>query len=202
MSTSFSLGSIASKNLIASDKTFLVAIEVQVRQLNNKVPIEILHLVSNNEDMILDGVEYTAFPFQVNFNYEAGAQASMSVTAQDVSGDLQARMQEYNGGVGFLVSLRIFHQDSISSPPDFAEEFTVISSSSNDYTVNWTLGAENLLDRNFPARRQYRDRCSFSYKSADCGYVGALPVCKYNYDDCVAHGNAPNYGGYPGLRNA
>jgi len=29
-----------------------------------------------------------------------------------------------------------------------------------------------------------------------------MPACKYDYDDCVAHGNASNYGGYPGLRNA
>jgi phage-related protein len=202
MSTSFSLGSIEAKNLIASDTTFLVAIEVHVRELNSLVPIEILHLVSNNEDMTLDGIQYTAFPFKANFTYEAGAQANMSISAQDVSGDLQARMQQYNGGVGFLVILKIFHQDSINSPADFSEQFMVISSSSNDYVVNWTLGSENLLDRNFPARRQYRDRCSFSYKSADCGYVGAMPACKYDYDDCVAHSNASNYGGYPGLRNA
>lgn len=201
---SFSLGSIEAKNLIASDKTFLVALEIEVKDIEDPgTVIETLYLVSNNEDITLGGQLYTAFPFRMDFKYEAGALADMTITAKDVTRDLQARMQQYRGAVGFTVYLKIFHQDQTNDGPDFQEEFQVIGSSSNDYTVTWTLGAENLLDRKFPSRRQYRDRCSWTYKSTDCGYGGAMPSCDYTLggaNGCKAHNNTLNFGGFPGLR--
>lgn len=205
MSNSFSLGSIEAKNLIASDKTLLIALEVEVKALNDPTVVETLFLVSNNEDLTLGGVTYTAFPFRVEFNYEAGSQTNIQVVARDVSRDLQARMQQYNGGVGFNVRLKIFHQDNTAGAPDFEEVFQVVSASSADYTVTWALGSENLLDRNFPGRRQYRDRCSWAYKSSECGYAGALASCDYSLEGvngCKFHDNAINFGGFPGLRSA
>lgn len=204
MSSSFSLGSTELKNRIASDATLLICLEVGVKQLHSESVIETLHLVSNNEDRTLGGVLYTAFPFRVDFNYELGAQADLSVTAVDVSRDLQRRMQEHNGGVGFDVTLKIFHQDAVSDPPDFEELFQIVRSNSNDYTVTWKLGSENLLDRNFPARRQYRNRCSFRYKGPECKYLGDKPTCDYTLtgaNGCEAHSNSLNFGGFPGLRN-
>lgn len=204
MGQSFSLGSIEAKNRIASDSTFLLCLEVDVKDIDNPSTIlETLYLVSNNEDRTLGGNLYTAFPFQVDFKYEAGAQADLTVIARDISKDLQGRMQRHNGGVGFEVRMKVFHQDATNGSPDFEEVFQVIGSSSSDYTVTWNLGAENLLDRNFPSRRQYRDRCSWSYKSADCSYAGALETCDYTLNGangCKAHSNTLNFGGFPGLR--
>lgn len=205
MSQSFSLGSIEAKNLIASDKTFLICLEVDVIDIDNPgVVIETLYLVSNNEDLTLGGTLYTAYPFKIDFRYEAGSQANLSVTARDITKDLQGRMQQYNGAVGFAVRMKVFHQDSVTSPPDFEEVFQVIGSSSNDYTVVWQLGAENLLDRNFPARRQYRDRCGWTYKSSECAYSGTMPSCDYTLygaNGCKNHSNSINFGGFPGLRS-
>lgn len=201
---SFSLGSIQAKNLIASDKTFLVCLEIDVKDIEDPATvIETLYLVSNNEDITLGGNLYTCFPFQVDFKYEAGSQAQMTVTAKDVTRDLQARMQAYNGGVGFDVRMKIFHQDATNDPAEFEEQFQVINSSAADYVVTWTLGAENLLDRQFPARRQYRERCAWRYKGAECGYAGALVSCDYTLtgaNGCRAHNNEYNFGGFPGLR--
>ncbi len=205
MTQSFTLGSIAAKNLIASDKTFLVCLEVDVKDLESPgTVVETLYLVSNNEDVSLGGNTYTAFPFKIDFKYEAGSQADLTVTAKDVTRDLQARMQQYNGGVGFDVRMKIFHQDA--GPGDraeFEELFQVVSTSSSDYTVTWKLGAENLLDRKFPARLQYRSRCSWRYKSEECGYTGPLETCDYTLtgaNGCRSHNNAINFGGFPGMR--
>lgn len=205
MAHSFTLGSIETKNKIASDAAFLVAIEVDVRGLNDTVPVETLFLVSNNEDRILNGITYAAYPFAVEFKYEAGSQGSVKVMAKDISRDLQARMQTYNGGVGFDVRLKIFHQNNLELPPEFEEQFRVIRASSADYVVTWELGAENLLDRQFPARRQFRDRCGWAYKGAECRYSGGIATCDYTLsgsNGCKAHNNAINFGGFPGLKSA
>jgi phage-related protein len=202
---SFTLGSIEAKNLIASDKTFLIALEVDVKDIDNpSVIVETLYLVSNNEDITLGGNLYTAFPFQIDFHYEAGSLADFKVSAKDVTRDLQSRMQLYNGGVGFDVRMKVYHQDSTNDPADFEEQFQIISSSTSDYTVNWQLGSENLLDRKFPSRHQYRDRCSWSYKSDECGYSGTIETCDYTLggtNGCKAHNNTLNFGGFPGLRS-
>lgn len=203
MSNSFSLGSLEAKNRIGSDATFLVALEVEVRPLDTGSVVETLYLVSNNEDRTLGGVLYTAFPFKVDFKYEAGTQANITVTARDIARDLQQRMQQYNGGVGFGVRLKIFHQDAANDDPDFEEYFQVISASSQDYTVTWNLGSENLVDRKFPGRRQLR-RCGWVYKSPECRYSGGLASCDYTLEGangCRAHNNAINFGGYSAIKS-
>lgn len=200
--SSFSIGSIESKNLIASDKAFLIAMQVEVKDIDNPAIIEVLHLVSNNEDIVLGGVNYTAFPFQVEFKYEAGTQADITVTAKDVTRVLQSRMQTYNGAVGFNVRLMIYHQDDFTGKPEFEEYFQVVSATSSDYIVTWRLGAENLLDRRIPGRIQYKDRCSWAYKSEECGYLGAKTSCDYTLvgpNGCQAHNNARRFGGFPGI---
>jgi phage-related protein len=204
MSNTFSLGSIEQKNRIASDTTFLPCIEVEVVDYPNPTIIETLFLVSNNEDRTLGGILYTAFPFRVDFSYEAGSQPTISIIAQDIVRTLQSRMQQYNGAVGFNVRLKIFHQDAENGTPDFQEVFQVLSGSSSDYVVTWTLGSENLLDRQFPGRRQNRS-CAWRYKGDECGYNGSLPSCDYSLfgaNGCKVHANGINFGGFPGIKNA
>uniref|UniRef100_UPI002B053875 hypothetical protein n=2 Tax=Aeromonadaceae TaxID=84642 RepID=UPI002B053875 len=85
---------------------------------------------------------------------------------------------------------------------DFSEMFEIVSSSSPDYAVSIELGAENPLMRMFPGRTQMRDRCSFRYKSACCGYTGALPSCDLTLtgdNGCRAHQNESRFGGAPSI---
>ncbi len=200
---SISLVTAADKNKLASDKVFLVALKIDIKNQDGDL-METLRVVNNNEDIVFAGETYVAYPFNININYEAGSQPTVSLTAQDVTRALMQRMQTYSGAIGSRVTLFAIHEDNLAGPADFSHVFDVISASSNDYTVSWTLGANNLLDVKFPSRRQRRDRCAWTYKDANCGYTGALTTCSYTLSEangCEAHGNESSFGGFPGLNN-
>lgn len=190
------------KNLIASDQTFISLLEVDVVDDNDAI-VETLRLVNGGESVIRNGLEYVAFPFSITLQYEAGGQPNLTLAAQDVTRDLQARMQQYGGMVNSKVRLLLMLESDLNIDPDLIEYFEVINSGSDDYAVSWTLGAENMLGRQFPSRRQLRDRCAWRYKSEECGYTGAIATCDYTLqgaNGCRHHGNNLNFGGFPGLK--
>ena len=78
----------------------------------------------------------------------------------------------------------------------------VTGASAKNYDATFTLGAENPVTFRFPRRRQRRDVCQWRYKSAYCGYTGALPTCDFTMNGsngCIAHANGPRFGAYPGI---
>lgn len=192
------------KGKIASDKVFFAALSIDVKD-ETGTTVETIRLVNNNENVTLGGLEYVAYPFNMEITYESGGQPTIRMTAQDVTRSLMTRMQLYRGGIGSSVNLMIWHEDNTSGTPDISEVFDVLSASSSDYTVTWTLGSTNLLDRQFPARRQWRDRCQWKYKSVECGYTGALATCDYTLNGangCDVHNNVMRFGAFPGLTSA
>lgn len=194
----------ADKNKIASDKAFLVALVIDIKN-EQGTTVETLKLINNAEDFVFMGENYVAYPFSMDLNYEANSQPTVSLTAQDVSRALMARMQQYQGGVGSKVTMLIIHEDNTAGPADISETFDVMSASSSDYTVNWTLGSINLLDRPFPARRQAKDRCQWEYKDPDsCGYTGGLASCDFTLNGpngCDVHNNTRFFGAQPGINS-
>lgn len=98
----------------------------------------------------------------------------------------------------------LFLEGKLDAEPEVLDRFEIISASSSDFQVSWTLGMQNLIDQKFPGRTQFRDRCGLRYKGSECGYVGPLPTCSYTLtgsNGCQAHNNAPQFGGFPGLMN-
>lgn len=191
------------KNKLASDKTFLVALVVDIKNYQGTT-VETLRVVNNNEDVIFEGQTFIAYPFSMDINYEAGSQPTVSLTAQDVSRALMQRMQQYNGAVGSTVTMLAIHEDNLNGPAEITQAFEVISTSSADYTVTWTLGTINLLDVQFPGRKQRRDRCQWVYKGPDCGYTGALATCDFTLNGpngCQTHNRVSRFGGFPGLNS-
>jgi lambda family phage minor tail protein L len=45
----------------------------------------------------------------------------------------------------------------------------------------------DLSTLKLPRRIIFQNRCSAVYKSSECGYIGSLPTCDRNIDDCLIH---------------
>lgn len=199
---SLSVVSTIEKNKISSSAAFLVILDIEVINPDTGGLVETLYLVRNSEDITHRSQLYTAFGFDIDISKEAGTVPNISITAQDLTGVIRARMEQYGGGVGFNVRIAAINSAALDELPDVAEYFQVIAAKINDYVVSWTLGAENALSIKFPRRRQLRDRCTWKYKSAECGYAGGMPTCDYSLqgtNGCAAHSNALNFGGFPGI---
>lgn len=82
------------------------------------------------------------------------------------------------------------------------EYFKVVGAAVKGNIVTWTLGDDNPLASPFPRRRQLMDRCSWRYKSNNCGYAGGMSSCDLTLNGsngCAAHDNDLNFGGFPGI---
>lgn len=197
------ISSVEQKNLIASTSAYIVCLEVDVKNPLTGAVVETLYLARNEEDIDVEGVTYVAAAFNIDLKYEGGGQPVVTVTAEDITGAIQARMQQFGGGVGFIVRVIVANMESANGVIDTIETFEIVDAGAADYQVSWTLGTENMLGHQFPNRRQLRDRCTWRYKSAECGYKGSKTSCDYTLkgpNGCSSHANTINYGGFPGIR--
>jgi hypothetical protein len=204
MSYSLSLGAVVEKNLIASDKAYLVCLEIDVRDPSTNVVHEVIRIVNNTEDVTVNSSVYSAFGFSIDLKSESGGQPTVGISIEDVTRAIHAKMQAYGGGIGFYVRIMIVSENDLSSPPEIVENFEVISSSTSDYMISWTLGTQNLLARKFPNRRQLKDRCTWEFKGEQCGYAGADATCDYSLqgaNGCGVKNNSKRFGGFPGIRS-
>lgn len=202
MPNSLSLNNVVNKNTLAHASPWLVLLEIRVKEPLTAAVIETLRFVRNSEDITWNSNTWTAVPFEVDMRYEIGSQPDLSVSIMDVTRTVQSRLQAYKGIVGSEVDLIVINAEDLSAPADIIEYFMITGVSSKDYKVDFKLGAENILSMPFPRRRQLRDRCSWRYKSAECGYVGGLTTCDQSFsgpNGCVVHSNTINYGGFNGI---
>lgn len=202
MPLSLTVGSIIEKNKIASDVCFVPLLEIEVINPDTGAYVETVYLCNNEEDITYNSHSYLATSFDVGFPQEAGGISEISLNIKDYTRGIISLMEEYKGGIGFNVKFIMIRSDALDSDPEFEENFKVTGSNSNNFIVTFNLGAENPLTKRCPKRLQYREICSFGYKSTECGYAGALPYCDFTLtgdNGCIAHDNATNYGGFPGI---
>ena len=199
---SISVTDAIEKNKLSSSHAYLIALKIDVVNPVDMQVVETLRIVRNSEDVVLSGEMYVATSFSIDIKEESGTPSSISISAVDYSGALQSRMQEYGGGIDFGIEVLIFNSGDLNSKPELREFFKVTTASSKNYEVSFTLGSTNPLSMNFPGRVQLRDRCSWRFKSEECGYDGQLATCDLSLqgsNGCVFHSNSKRYGGFPGI---
>lgn len=204
MST-ISLDTYINKNMVESDVPMLVALEVDVYDPATSQFVETLRVVRNNEDVELAGEVYTAGAFEIDISTSADEEPTMTLTVVDITQTIQQFMSQYRGANGSRVTAHFFFAPStVVATPDMSYVFSVLTSSSSesDYSISWTIGAETQLNHPIPARKQYKERCQWRYKGAECGYTGAIETCDLSLsgeNGCRAHDNQIRFGGFPGI---
>jgi hypothetical protein len=203
--SNLSISSIINKNALSSDVPWLVAVKAEIVNPDTLAIVETIRFVKNNEDVTIDGDTYVASAFSLSIDEGQEELPTVSLTVVDITQTIQSRMQEYKGGNGSHVTIYIFPATSTTIvKPEIEYKLDIVSASASasDYSVTWTLGAENPLTLPVPSRVQLRDRCSWRYKGENCGYSGAITSCDLSLEGengCSAHDNQERFGGYPGI---
>jgi len=199
-----SVATVLDKNRIASGFVFLSMLEIDVIDPVTNSYVETLRMVNNNENIVYQGETYLKSAFDLEVKVESGSMPEIDLNCVDYTLYIQEQMQAYGGAVGFEVRVMLVNSGNLTQSPEINETFKVISSSANNYSVTLKLGADNPLVHRFPSRFQFRDRCQWQYKSAECGYVGATTTCDFSLGDsngCITHSNSLNFGGFPGIKS-
>lgn len=199
---SISVQSFIEKNKISSNTPFLFLLEVNVINRNTGRVDATIRVVKNPADVYHFDQLYVAADFSFDFKSKEGEQSSVNLRVKDYKRSIQSIMQDYQGGVGSTVRLKVVNADRLHELPDVDEFFQINSASAKDFEINWTLGAMDLLSKRAPKRKQNRDRCCWRFKSSDCGYEGSSSFCDLSLQGpsgCSYHNNEENFGGFPGI---
>lgn len=197
-----SVATILEKSKVASGIPFLILLKIDIFNSTSQTFTETIYVANNNESVVFLGNTYSAFPFQMNVRYESGTIPEITLTAKDFQKVLLGKLEQYSGAIGSRVTMYVVNTANLTQGAEVSEVFEVINSSANDWSISIGLGAESVLTRLFPTRTQMRDRCAWRYKSAECGYTGALAACDLSLqgaNGCAAHNNTVNFGGFPAL---
>ncbi|HEV7284693.1 MAG TPA: hypothetical protein VGN75_07530 [Kaistia sp.] len=197
-----SVATAIEKNRIASLVAFVICLEIEVKDPETGAFVEMLRFVHNDETLVYRGQTYLAGNFDLDVRQEAGSAPQLTLAVTDISQEIEARMQQYGGGIGFQVRFMVVNTGNLDQPPEVDETALVVGASSKEYVATFELGAENPLMMRFPFRRQFRDRCPWRYKGPECGYTGSLPGCDYTLqgaNGCAVHQNSRRFGGFPGI---
>jgi lambda family phage minor tail protein L len=212
---------LAEKNQLASSGQWIWLYEIDVPT----EPPTRYRLTRTPQAVDYGGYSYSPFPLshETIVRDSDGDMPTTTLTASNVSRELIATLENYEGLVGQRVAIILTHSllvgASSTSHPVVEEVFTVISSSATAEAVTLTLGSSNLYDTAVPKARMMRYHCRHQYRSAECGY--SLPSASANYlsgcdktldgpNGCTAHGasytsegltplHPERFGGFPGL---
>jgi phage-related protein len=205
MSKPLSIATVIEANRLSSDVPFLALIDLEVVNPVTGVVITVKHIANNGDPVLFNGNTYEAGKFDITVNTEAGKQADVSLSVNDYTQTIQGYMEQYGGGIGSNVTLYIVNANELDLEPEAMEFFQIVGATSQGYTQQFKLGAENTLMLTFPRRTQRRDFCSHQYKDPlTCRYSGPLSACDLTLkgaNGCAAHNNTLNFGALPGLNS-
>lgn len=187
---SLSTASIIEKNKVATDGVYLQLLTIKYK---NEDPIR---LVYNTEDITFNGNLYHAYDFNLSDVKQNSSEIpSCTLTVSNVTGTIQALLEQYDGAGGAKVNISIINTN-ISDVVLEQENFVVISATTNRDKATFKLGPGFSMYRRFPLTRNMKDFCPFKFKGIECGYSGT-GTCNKTLNNCRKLGNSERFGGTP-----
>ena len=168
----------------------------------------VLRLARYIDDLTFDDgtgdATWTAYAWQFDVLEEKvdGSIPTWNVSVSNVGRAVEAMLEELGGGVGGHVAIFIVNLSSLKREPALELYFDIVGVRSDVNFVRFKLGAESPFRIMFPRHTYTPDRCQWAYKSAQCGYTGAMPTCSFQLggtNGCRAHDNAVRFGACPGI---
>lgn len=179
--------------------------------------------LNNNGEVVWAGASYMRFPVEAEgFEYSGNGQLPRpKLRISNILSTISALLLTLPDGLEGAKVTRIRtlarYLDAVNFPgnvnplgtPDptaeFPREIYFIDRKINENRalVEFELAAVfDLAGVVAPKRQCIANICQWVYKSAECGYTGALPTCGKSLDDCKAHFGANAqlpYGSFPGV---
>jgi len=204
MPLSFSAAGLIEKNKLSNDKPWLLLLEL------NLPDGAAIHIVRNNEDISWNGINWVAFPFNTTDKTEdMKSLPVLNIQVSNVSGIMQSYLEEYDGLVDCLVTIRLVHAAHLdSSVPEIEETFTIQETNYDEEWVTFALGADFWFFYRALADRYLKDWCSVKYGGIKCGVTAAClaqyPTCTHVLTGCLERMCASGitkvrFGGEPAL---
>lgn len=195
--------SVVEKNKLASDTPYIVLMKVDLTDSATGAIVESLYFANYPDNVTWGGVTWQMSQFSIELSHSAGEMPQITLSALDYARALIKPINDYNGGVGMPVTISVILNGDTSGVPELREYFQVLDCQISNYSVQFNLGAENGLNKQFPKRVQRRDFCNWVYKDPNtCQYAGTNPYCDrtlHGNNGCAAHQNAINFGGFPSI---
>jgi phage-related protein len=205
-----SVASALHKREIASTAPWHVFLTVYPDYVN--APDVVLRLAREPDDVVYQGNTYIAFSFDFDaiWDKSSGELQALRLTVCNVNRLVQGYLEQYGGGVGAQVEIRVVSAKDITSPPAQLFIFEVTNTMADAQWATFTLGAANPMLRAFPKFLYFRNYCNWLFNTPDmqnacdprgapCGYYGALATCQRTLEDCRVHSNSARFGGFPAI---
>lgn len=198
MPLTISTDAISEKNKLASSSPWLLLLEI----IYPGEPS--IRVVWNTSDITWDGETWLACPFKLDDLEESKESnvPSVNLSIVDIERRITPYLDQYSGGVGATVYIRVVHADYLDSTnPELEERMEIIDVAIDHMNaIKFTLGAENLSNYRSPRDRFLKGHCRYQeFKGSLCGYSGSDTECSRTYEDCCSKGNQARFGGFPGL---
>jgi len=199
--------SIEEKNKLATDSVFLVCMKIVIPGLSDDICI-----VRNSSNVTWDGINWTAFPFDLDEvgDSNAGEVPQVNASVGNVSQEMEGYIDDYddycksNGFRPIVANIYVINTAATAASPtmdaEVEHEFELLQPKIDPKNVVFVLGASNPFNRRFPYNRILRNRCRVrNFKDTDCGYTGAtITTCDKTLTTCRKAINSARYGGFPG----
>jgi lambda family phage minor tail protein L len=206
------------KNQLATSEQFIWLYEIEVPSASPTV----YRLTRQPAAVEFEGNTFSPFPIGHDTirRDQDGDLPSTSVTASNISREIIATLELYDGLVGQPVRIILTHSLLTGANQLIGEEqFEVMSSTATADAVTLTLGSANLFDSMVPKSRMTRFHCRHQYRGAACGYsldptsphfISACDKTLEGLNGCTVHGDSytsagltpihpERFGGFPGI---
>jgi len=198
MPLNISAQAVAEKNKLNSSSSWLILLELIYP---GEEPIR---LVWNTENIMWDGFEWLAAPFELGEIEESkdGDVPEVPLYVVDIERRITPTIDQYDGGIGAEVIVRIVHSKYLDNEiPEFEDKMEIIDTNIDHLNrVKFQLGAENLTNHRCPPDRFLKGHCRYkTFKGALCGYDGPEEECNRTFTRCRELGNQSRFGGFPGV---
>lgn len=195
----FSSAGLIEKNKLANDQPWIVLFEIQLPDGTSA------YLAKNNDVVGWNSITWEPIPVLLSDNsQDMKSMSTFTVQVSNVSGAVQAYLEEYNGLVDSVIIIRLVHAAHLDNTvPEIEESFNVQSTSYDEQWVTFTLGSDFWMYYRALADRYLPDFCCWKYSQIKCGVKASVlalyPTCCHTLADCKLRNNAVRFGGAPGM---
>jgi lambda family phage minor tail protein L len=187
---------IAEKNKLSNAPIYLYEIEDFDGQSND------LRFASYDDDVAFDGKTYLKFPITHEAVGEntTGEIDAVTVKVSNVSRFIQEQLETYDlRGKKITITL-VFANLLNDSLNRMDQIFYIDGYSASIQSVDFLCTTKfDLLATEIPARKFWRNHCTWKFKSTQCGYAGAEGVCNKTFQRCKQLANSVRFGGFPSI---
>lgn len=187
---------IAEKNKLANKPIYLYEL------LNYDGASSNLYFAGYDEDVAFNSKVYTRFPISheaVGENTSSEVD-TVSVRVANISKEIQTKL-EIHDLRGKQVKIIMVFANLLSDSLNCIEHtFYIDSYVATKDIVDFTCSSKfDLMKLELPARKFWRNHCTWKFKGTECAYAGTATTCNKTFQKCKELANQVRFGGFPSI---